>query len=89
MSVEVDGEYRLLRGVDTNKDQTYFLNALNQQQLSKAMFPIGHLPKPEVRRIAGEAGLSTAKKKDSTGVCFIGERNFNEFLEPVLARKVR
>lgn len=78
--VEEDGKLRLLRGVDNNKDQTYFLNALNQEQLSKAMFPIGHLPKPEVRRLAEEAGLYTAKKKDSTGVCFIGERNFKEFL---------
>jgi len=76
----VDGIYRLLRGVDPGKDQTYFLNALNQYQLSKAMFPIGHIPKPQVRAIAEEAGLATAKKKDSTGVCFIGERNFKEFL---------
>jgi tRNA-specific 2-thiouridylase len=75
-----DGEYRLLRGVDTNKDQTYFLNALNQEQLSRAMFPIGHLPKPKVREIAEAAGLATAKKKDSTGICFIGERDFKEFL---------
>ncbi|WP_336784464.1 tRNA 2-thiouridine(34) synthase MnmA [Paenibacillus sp. MMO-177] len=79
-----DGETRLLRGVDGNKDQTYFLSALNQKQLEKAMFPIGHLPKPEVRRIAEEAGLYTAKKKDSTGVCFIGERNFKEFLSGYL-----
>ncbi|WP_277345860.1 tRNA 2-thiouridine(34) synthase MnmA [Paenibacillus sp. HB172176] len=78
------GVTELLRGVDTNKDQTYFLSALNQQQLAKAMFPIGHLPKPEVRRIAEEAGLYTAKKKDSTGVCFIGERNFKEFLSGYL-----
>lgn len=82
--VQEDGMYKLLRGVDSNKDQTYFLNALNQEQLSKAMFPIGHLPKPEVRRIAEEAGLYTAKKKDSTGVCFIGERNFREFLSQYL-----
>lgn len=82
--VEHDGEYQLLRGIDTNKDQSYFLNALNQSQLSKAMFPIGHLPKAEVRRIALEANLSTAKKKDSTGVCFIGERNFKEFLSQYL-----
>lgn len=79
-----DGKYRLLRGVDTNKDQSYFLNALNQYQLSKAMFPIGHLPKAEVRKLALEANLSTAKKKDSTGVCFIGERNFKEFLSQYL-----
>ncbi len=82
-----DGEFRLLRGVDTNKDQSYFLNALNQYQLSKAMFPIGHLPKPEVRKIAEKHGLATAKKKDSTGVCFIGERNFKEFLSSYLPAK--
>ncbi|MBU5442614.1 tRNA 2-thiouridine(34) synthase MnmA [Paenibacillus sp. MSJ-34] len=83
--VERSGDaYRLLRGIDGNKDQTYFLNALNQAQLSKAMFPIGHLPKQEVRKIAAEAGLATAKKKDSTGVCFIGERNFKEFLSGYL-----
>lgn len=82
--IEEDGVYKLLRGVDNNKDQTYFLNALGQHQLAKAMFPIGHLPKPEVRRIAEEAGLYTAKKKDSTGVCFIGERNFREFLSQYL-----
>lgn len=82
-----DGVYKLLRGVDNNKDQTYFLNALSQEQLSKAMFPIGHLPKPEVRRLAEEAGLYTAKKKDSTGVCFIGERNFKEFLSNYLPAK--
>jgi tRNA-specific 2-thiouridylase len=79
-----DGEYRLLRGVDANKDQTYFLNALNQEQLAKAMFPIGHLPKPRVREIAEAAGLATAKKKDSTGICFIGERDFKQFLSQYL-----
>ncbi|GAB7388647.1 tRNA 2-thiouridine(34) synthase MnmA [Bacillaceae bacterium] len=80
----VNGEFRLLRGVDRNKDQTYFLNALNQYQLSKTMFPIGHLTKQEVRKIALDAGLVTAKKKDSTGICFIGERNFKEFLSNFL-----
>lgn len=85
--VQEGGEYRLLRGVDAGKDQTYFLHALDQDQLSRAMFPIGHLPKPEVRRIAEEAGLATAKKKDSTGVCFIGERNFKEFLSQYLPAK--
>lgn len=85
--IDEGGTYKLLRGVDSNKDQTYFLNALNQAQLSRAMFPIGHLPKPEVRRIAEEAGLYTAKKKDSTGVCFIGERNFREFLSQYLPAK--
>lgn len=79
-----DGVYRLLRAVDGNKDQTYFLHALNQYQLSKAMFPLGHLTKPEVRDIAAAAGLATAKKKDSTGVCFIGERNFKQFLSQYL-----
>lgn len=78
------GEYRLLRGVDPNKDQTYFLNALRQDQLAKAMFPIGRLTKSEVREIALEAGLATAKKKDSTGICFIGERNFKQFLSQYL-----
>ncbi|RNF40975.1 tRNA 2-thiouridine(34) synthase MnmA [Planococcus salinus] len=75
-----DGETKMLRGKDTNKDQTYFLNQLNQEQLSKVMFPIGHMDKKKVREIALEAGLATAAKKDSTGICFIGERNFKEFL---------
>jgi len=83
----IDGEYKLLRGVDNNKDQTYFLNVLGQEQLSKTMFPIGHLPKPQVREIAEKAGLATAKKKDSTGICFIGERNFREFLQNYLPAK--
>ncbi|MCR8644088.1 tRNA 2-thiouridine(34) synthase MnmA [Paenibacillus sp. N1-5-1-14] len=81
---ERDGEFVLLRGNDSNKDQTYFLHALNQYQLSKAMFPIGHMPKPRVRELAATADLATAKKKDSTGVCFIGERNFKEFLSSYL-----
>jgi len=81
---ETGGEFRLLRGVDRNKAQSYFLHQLNQEQLSRAMFPIGHLTKPEVRRIAEEAGLHTARKKDSTGICFIGERNFKEFLQQYL-----
>ncbi|GIP39248.1 tRNA-specific 2-thiouridylase MnmA [Paenibacillus sp. J31TS4] len=81
---EENGKYLLLRGNDANKDQTYFLNALNQYQLSKAMFPIGHMPKSRVRELAQAAGLATAKKKDSTGVCFIGERNFKEFLSQYL-----
>lgn len=74
------GVCHMLRGVDDNKDQTYFLSQLSQEQLSKAMFPLGGLKKPEVRKIAEEAGLATAKKKDSTGVCFIGEKHFKEFL---------
>lgn len=79
-----DGEYRLLRGLDPKKDQSYFLNQLDQDQLSKTMFPLGHLHKTEVREIALKAGLATAKKKDSTGICFIGERNFKEFLSSYL-----
>ncbi|WP_018661105.1 tRNA 2-thiouridine(34) synthase MnmA [Heyndrickxia acidiproducens] len=78
------GEYKMLRGLDGNKDQTYFLNQLNQDQLSRVMFPIGDLEKPRVREIAKEAGLATAAKKDSTGICFIGERNFKEFLSNYL-----
>ncbi|WP_144558712.1 tRNA 2-thiouridine(34) synthase MnmA [Shouchella miscanthi] len=76
-----DGEYQLLKGADANKDQTYFLNALSQKQLSKVMFPLGHMAKADVRKKAEEAGLATAKKKDSTGICFIGERDFKEFLQ--------
>ncbi|WIK66736.1 tRNA 2-thiouridine(34) synthase MnmA [Globicatella sanguinis] len=87
--VETDenGVVHLLRGKDANKDQTYFLSQLSQAQLKKAMFPLGHLEKPQVRKIAEEAGLATAKKKDSTGVCFIGERDFNEFLANYLPNK--
>jgi len=77
---ETDGRYRLLRAKDSNKDQTYFLYTLNQKQLSRSIFPLGHLVKPEVRRIASDAGFVTSEKKDSTGICFIGERNFREFL---------
>ncbi|WP_072136187.1 tRNA 2-thiouridine(34) synthase MnmA [Bacillus kwashiorkori] len=79
-----DGEYKMLRGVDENKDQTYFLNQLSQEQISKVMFPLGHLNKKQVREIAKEANLATAEKKDSTGICFIGERNFKEFLSQYL-----
>ncbi|GAA0354685.1 tRNA 2-thiouridine(34) synthase MnmA [Bacillus horti] len=82
--VDDEGRSVLKRGVDEGKDQTYFLNQLTQEQLAKTMFPIGHLEKKEVRRIAQEAGLATAKKKDSTGICFIGERNFKEFLSQYL-----
>ncbi|WP_270577786.1 MULTISPECIES: tRNA 2-thiouridine(34) synthase MnmA [Bacillaceae] len=80
----IDGEYKMLRGKDVNKDQTYFLNQLSQEQISKVMFPIGHMDKKRVREIAKEAGLATATKKDSTGICFIGERNFKEFLSKYL-----
>ncbi|MFT6733674.1 MAG: tRNA-specific 2-thiouridylase [Polaribacter sp.] len=71
----------ILRGVDGNKDQSYFLYTLDQSQLAKSLFPVGELEKPEVRRIAEEQGFVTANKKDSTGICFIGERKFKDFLE--------
>ena len=80
---EKDKSY-LLRGVDSNKDQTYFLCQITQAQLRKSLFPIGDLTKPEVRKIAEENNLYTAKKKDSTGICFIGERNFKKFLQNYL-----
>lgn len=79
-----NGQARLLRAIDLNKDQTYFLYMLGQRPLQKAMFPIGHLTKPQVRAIAEDAGLATAAKKDSTGICFIGERNFRQFLSQYL-----
>ncbi|MEK4230102.1 tRNA 2-thiouridine(34) synthase MnmA [Solibacillus sp. FSL H8-0538] len=81
---ERDGEVLMLRGIDNNKDQTYFLNQLSQEQLKHVMFPIGNIEKKKVREIAEAAGLATAKKKDSTGICFIGERNFKEFLSQYL-----
>ncbi len=72
--------WRLLRGAHAAKDQSYFLHQLGQEQLAATLFPVGHLPKAEVRRLAHEAGFSTAQKKDSTGICFIGERDFRKFL---------
>jgi tRNA-uridine 2-sulfurtransferase len=81
---EVDGKFQLLKGLDAGKDQSYFLHRLNQAQLSKAMFPIGHLPKNEVREIARKHGLANYAKRDSTGICFIGERPFREFLNRYL-----
>jgi tRNA-specific 2-thiouridylase len=75
---------KMLRGIDANKDQTYFLNQLTEKQLSKVLFPIGELEKSEVREIAKKHGLATATKKDSTGICFIGERNFKTFLSQYL-----
>ncbi len=79
--------YRLLAGVDRNKDQSYFLCQLTQEQLAKALFPIGELTKPEVRRIAEEAGLHTAGKKDSQGLCFIGKVKLPVFLQQQLKAK--
>lgn len=77
----------MLRGVDNNKDQTYFLCQLNQKQLNASLFPIGHLTKPEVRKIAEDLKIPVAYKKDSTGICFIGERNFKEFLKNYIPAK--
>lgn len=85
--IHEDGKHTLLRGIDNNKDQTYFLCQLSQKQIEKALFPIGHLEKTEVRKIAIENNLNVAKKKDSTGVCFIGERNFKEFLKNYILSK--
>lgn len=82
-----EDESVMLRGVDQNKDQTYFLSQISQEALSKTLFPIGSLWKPEVREIAIENDLGVAKKKDSTGICFIGERNFREFLKNYLPAK--
>jgi tRNA-specific 2-thiouridylase len=81
------GSFRLLRGSDASKDQSYFLHRLNQQQLSRVLFPVGGLKKSEVRRIAQEAGLPNHAKKDSTGICFIGERPFREFLNRYLKKE--
>lgn len=75
---------QMLRGIDSNKDQSYFLYTLSSEQLARSLFPVGELEKPEVRRIAEEQNLITAKKKDSTGICFIGERKFTEFLSKYL-----
>ncbi|MDE2119282.1 MAG: tRNA 2-thiouridine(34) synthase MnmA [Betaproteobacteria bacterium] len=75
---------QLLRGLDPTKDQSYFLHRLSQAQLQRTLFPVGELPKTEVRRIAAEIGLPNARKKDSTGICFIGERPFREFLNRYL-----
>jgi len=79
-----DGRVELLRGADATKDQSYFLHRLTQQQLQRAMFPLASMPKTEVRALAERIGLPNAKKKDSTGICFIGERPFREFLNRYL-----
>ena len=82
---ERGNRFELLKGLDPLKDQSYFLHRLTQAQLARTWFPLGELPKTEVRRIALAAGLPNAKKKDSTGICFIGERPFREFLNRYLA----
>ena len=78
---------KLLRAVDSNKDQTYFLSQVTKEQLKNVLFPIGEMIKPDVRKVADEYNLITAKKKDSTGICFIGERNFTNFLRNYLPNK--
>ncbi|MBR6815774.1 MAG: tRNA 2-thiouridine(34) synthase MnmA [Alistipes sp.] len=87
--VEIDGEprYRLLAGADKNKDQSYFLCQLTQEQLKYALFPIGHLQKPQVREIAQQQKLATAKRKDSQGICFVGKVDLPVFLQQQLASK--
>jgi tRNA-specific 2-thiouridylase len=82
---ELNGQHQLLKGLDPAKDQSYFLHRLTQAQLAKAMFPVGELKKTAVRQIAEEIRLPVAKKKDSTGICFIGERPFREFLNRYLS----
>ena len=84
---EQTGKHELLKGLDPLKDQSYFLHRLNQAQLSKTLFPVGELPKTEVRRIAAEIALPNAKKKDSTGICFIGERPFRDFLNRYISKE--
>jgi tRNA-specific 2-thiouridylase len=81
------GRFELLKGLDETKDQSYFLHRLNQSQLGKTLFPVGEIRKSEVRRIAAEIGLPNAKKKDSTGICFIGERPFRDFLNRYIAKE--
>ncbi len=81
------GKFELLKGLDESKDQSYFLHRLTQAQLSKSLFPIGELRKTEVRQIAEEIGLPNAKKKDSTGICFIGERPFRDFLNRYISKE--
>jgi tRNA-specific 2-thiouridylase len=82
-----DGRFELLKATDHTKDQSYFLHRLNQAQLSRTMFPLGEMPKTQVRKIAEQIGLPNAKKKDSTGICFIGERPFRDFLNRYLPTK--
>ncbi len=81
---ESEGRAILLRGLDRNKDQTYFLHAVGHRELGQTLFPVGELDKPDVRKLAARHGLDNAEKKDSTGICFIGERRFRDFLERYL-----
>ena len=86
--LEKDGKVYLLKSFDKNKDQTYFLSQLNQEQIASCLFPLGDIDKTEVRNIARQLNLNVANKKDSTGVCFIGERNFKEFLKNYIPAKI-
>ncbi len=80
----VDGKWQMIRGADDNKDQSYFLYTLSHEHIAKTLFPIGHIPKPDVRDLAKQHDLLTHDKKDSTGICFIGERKFSDFLSKYL-----
>ena len=82
-----DGIWKMVRGFDSNKDQSYFLYTLSHQHIAKTLFPVGNIEKPRVREIAEQQGLITHNKKDSTGICFIGERKFKEFLAQYLPAK--
>ena len=84
---QTSGRHELLKGLDPAKDQSYFLHRLNQAQLGRTLFPVGALRKTEVRRLAAEIGLPNARKKDSTGICFIGERPFREFLNRYISNQ--
>lgn len=81
---EENGAFQLLKGLDPDKEQSYFLYAMGQKALSRTLFPIGHLHKPQIRAMAEKAGFANSRKKDSTGICFIGERKFKEFLQRYL-----
>lgn len=83
--IETKGQYKLLKGLDKDKDQSYFLHRLNQAQLSKTLFPVGEMRKTQLRELARQIGLPNAKKKDSTGICFIGERPFRAFLNQYIS----
>ena len=81
---DADGKGTLLKGLDNNKDQSYFLHAVGHSEIEKTLFPVGEIEKPEVRQLAEKYDLATARKKDSTGICFIGERRFKDFLQQYL-----
>ena len=86
-SLKSEAGFELLKGKDSNKDQSYFVYTMSQNELSKVIFPVGHLLKPEVRELAKQAGLSTFSKKDSTGICFIGKRDFKDFISQYIPTK--